>query len=47
MKLVERLGYKSIVELDDNMSSREFMTWAALNQVESEEREIAREKAEG
>jgi hypothetical protein len=47
MKLVKELGYKSIVELDDNMSAREFMAWTALNQVENEEREIAREKAEG
>jgi hypothetical protein len=29
------------------MSEREFMAWSALNQVENEEREIARQKAEG
>jgi hypothetical protein len=37
----------TVEELDDRMTEREFMAWAALNQVENEEREIAREKAEG
>jgi len=37
----------TLVELDERMSEREYMAWAALNQVENEEREIAREKAEG
>jgi hypothetical protein len=37
----------TLVELDERMSEREYSAWAALNQVENEEREIAREKAEG
>jgi hypothetical protein len=37
----------TVAELDERVSAREYLGWTALNQVESEEREIAREKAEG
>lgn len=37
----------TLTELDERVSEREFLAWSALNQVENEEREIAREKAEG
>jgi hypothetical protein len=46
MKLVERLGYKSLAELDETMDEFEYLAWSTLNAVEGQEQELARMRAE-